>query len=273
MHVQAGVCYVAPGREPLYNCMYEPADGSPQHNCAYEGRTVAITDARTLSPAPSVHVEGFELRDAPSSVADFRDDTEVRRVYYDECAALACQVTGGSRSYVFDHQVRKRETGRPPLTFGRHGDGRQPAAAGRIHNDYTEASGRKRLELAIGEARAREVRRYCIVNIWRSVAGPIRDTPLALCDARSVSAADLHVSEIRYPGRNGEIYLLSPSPSHRWFYYSLMDRREALVFKQYDSQVSGVARYTPHAAFDLPQVPPDAPLRESIEARCLVVID
>jgi hypothetical protein len=49
-----------------------------------------------------------------------------------------------------------------------------------------------------------------------------------------------------------------------------MDRHEALVFKQYDSQVSGVARFTPHAAFDLPDVPADAPLRESIEIRCLV---
>jgi hypothetical protein len=50
-------------------------------------------------------------------------------------------------------------------------------------------------------------------------------------------------------------------------------RRSALAGKQYDSQVSGVARYTPHAAFDLPDIPADAPLRESIEVRCLVVMD
>jgi len=44
----------------------------------------------------------------------------------------------------------------------------------------------------------------------------------------------------------------------------------ALVFKQYDSQVNGVAGFTPHSAFDLPDIPPDAPLRQSIEIRCLV---
>ena len=51
-----------------------------------------------------------------------------------------------------------------------------------------------------------------------------------------------------------------------------MDRDDALVFKQYDS-LTGVACFVPHAAFDLPDVPPDAPLRESIEARVLVLYD
>jgi len=272
--VLASIYYVAPSAQPLYNYMYEPLDGSPQHNCNYELHAVRITDARGLSAAPSIHADGFELWDARSVVVDFRDDDAVRRVYYEECAHLACAVTGGGRGYVFDHQVRKREPGRPPLSFGRHGNGSNPAAAGRIHNDYTEASGRRRLALAVADAdEVKAIRRYCIVNVWRCIAGPVLDTPLAVCDSQSVTASDLQVSEARYANRTGEIYLLSHSPRHRWFYYSEMDRHEALVFKQYDSQVSGVARYTPHAAFDLPDIPADAPLRESIEVRCLVVMD
>lgn len=270
--VLAGICYVSPADTPLYNCMYEPADGSPQHNCKYEVRTVRITDARALQSLPSINKQGFELWNAPSRVRDFRDDEEVLRLYYGECATLARAVTGGVSAHVFDHQVRKREAGRPSLTFGRYGDGSSPAVAGRIHNDYTEASGLKRLAMVLGAEKAATVERYCIVNIWRSIAGPVLDTPLAICDAQSISARDLQVSEIRYLERKGEIYLLSPSVSHRWFYYSAMDRHEALVFKQYDSQVSCVARYTPHAAFDLPSIPADAPLRESIEVRCLVVM-
>lgn len=73
-----------------------------------------------------------------------------------------------------------------------------------------------------------------------------------------------------YPGRTGEIYLVQRASHHRWAYFSEMDRNEALVFKQYDSQASGVSRSTPHSAFDLPDIPPDAPLRERIEIRCLV---
>jgi hypothetical protein len=218
-----------------------------------------------------VHAEGFQLEHAPSAVVDFRNDEQVRATYYAECAALACAVTGGAHGHVFDHLVRKREAGRPSLTFGRHGDGSKPAAAGRIHNDYTEASGRRRLAQVLGE-RSR-IRRFCIVNIWRSIAGPVVDTPLAVCDAGSVAAEEFQISEVRYPERTGEIYLLSHSPRHRWFYYPEMDRDEALVFKQYDSEANGVARYTPHAAFDLPDIPRGAPLRESIEVRCLVVME
>ena len=52
-----------------------------------------------------------------------------------------------------------------------------------------------------------------------------------------------------------------------------MTTNEVLVFKQYDSRTSDVSRFTPHAAFLDPAAPIDAPLRASIEARCLVLFD
>jgi hypothetical protein len=48
-----------------------------------------------------------------------------------------------------------------------------------------------------------------------------------------------------------------------------MTRDEVLIFKQFDS--AAAARYTPHAAFEHPLAPPDAPPRVSIEIRCLLV--
>jgi hypothetical protein len=99
----------------------------------------------------------------------------------------------------------------------------------------------------------------------------VQDTPLAVCDARSVRREELVRGEVRYPRRTGEIYQLHHGAHHRWSYFSRMDRHEALLFKQYDSRTEGVARFTPHAAFDLPEIPAGAPLRESIELRCLVV--
>jgi hypothetical protein len=96
------------------------------------------------------------------------------------------------------------------------------------------------------------------------------DTPLAVRDARSISVKDLVATDLYYRDRSGELYLVQESSRHRWAYFSGMDRGEALVFKRYDLQVSGVARFTPHSAFDLPDIPPDAPLRQSIEIRCLV---
>ena len=270
--VVARLGYLKPGDERPYEYAYEPPAGMPWQNCEYEMRAMRITDARSFSAAPAVHREGFELWDAPSDVTDFGDEQAIVKIYYQEMAELACRVTGATRAYVFDHLVRKREAGRHALTFGRLGSNRKPSSNGRVHNDYTEASGPRRLRLVLKDAGA-AVERYSIVNIWRSIGGPIVDTPLGLFDSRTVSAADLVAGEVRYAGRTGEIYWLTHSSRHRWSYYSAMDRHEALIFKQYDSQVNGVARYTPHAAFDLPDAPPDAPLRESIELRCLVVYE
>jgi hypothetical protein len=269
---QLGYVRSASARPVSY--MYDPPDGTLKDNCDYDFRELLIADARSLAGTTSVHQEGFELWRAPSAVTDFHDAQELSQTYHAECQELACEVTGGTSAFVFDHQLRKREQGRPPLTFGRSGDGRQPGGVGRVHNDYSEASGRRRLGLVLRDPeRAKWIGRYCIVNIWRSIKGPILDTPLAVCDARTVAARDLVTGEIRYPDRIGEIYVFEHSDRHRWHYYSEMDCSEALVFKQYDSQVSGVSRFTPHAAFDLPNIPADAPLRESIEVRCLVLFE
>ena len=269
--VTAALAYLAPTTERPYIYMYEPPAGTARENCEYRMSPVWITDARAMVSPPSIHAEGFELWDAPTTVADFTDEDAIRNRYYAEAAELAKYVTGADHAYIFDHQIRLREAGRPALTFGRHSDGRRPGAAGRIHNDYTETSGQKRFEILPLEERVRaRAQRFAIVNIWRSIGGKIVDTPLAVCDARSISVKDLVAAELRYQDRAGELYLVQESPRHRWAYFSEMDRNDALVFKQYDSQVNGVARFTPHSAFDLPDIPPDVPLRQSIEIRCLV---
>lgn len=114
------------------------------------------------------------------------------------------------------------------------------------------------------------VTRFCILNVWRPVHGTVLDTPLALCDARTVSTDDLVPCDVKYRQRVGEIYLANYSTRHRWFYFSRMEKQEALIFKQYDSEIGGPSRFTLHAAFDHPQAPTDAPPRESIELRCLL---
>lgn len=269
--VTAGIAYLLPTGDRPHNYMYEPPPGTPRQNCEYRVSPVRIVDARTLASPPGIQLEGFELWDAPSSGVDFADEDSIRSRYYAEAAELAKCVTGADHAYVFDHLVRRREKGRPALDFGRHGDGSRPGAAGRVHNDYSEASGKKRLETeTLTHGIRLPVQRFAIVNIWRSIRGRVMDTPLAICDARTISAEDLVEADVLYPDRTGQIYLVQQSSRHRWAYFSDMDRHEALIFKQYDSQMSGVARFTPHSAFDLPVIPPDAPLRRSIEIRCLV---
>ena len=272
--VPASFGYLGATPERPFNYMYQPPAGTPWQNCEYALQRMHVVDARATAARPSIDREGYELWDAPSAVDDFADEAAIRRYYYAEAAELARWVTGARQAWVFDHLVRRREAGRPALGFGRQGDGSNPAAVGRVHNDYSEASGRRRLDLVLTDPVAlARVERFAIVNIWRSIRGPVLDTPLAVCDARSVSSRDLVAAEIRYPERTGEIYLVRHAARHQWAYFPGMDRHEALIFKQYDSQINGTARFTPHSAFDLPDVPPDTPLRESIEVRCLVVFE
>jgi hypothetical protein len=267
-----GLDYLHDSAGAPVNYMYPPPDGEPWENCSYRTHRVDIVDARPARQGFLLDRHGFELRDAPAGLAGFDDDERIRARYYPEVEAIACDATGARRALCFDHQVRRRSPGEQHLTFGRQSA--QASAVGRVHNDYSEASGLVRLGLVLREDAARQyIRRYAVVNVWRPLIEPVVDAPLAMCDARSVMVQDLVAAEIRYPDRSGEIYLLKHAPQHRWYYFSNMAMNEVLVFKQYDSQAGGVSRFTPHAAFLDPASPVDAPLRASIEARCLVLFD
>ena len=80
---------------------------------------------------------------------------------------------------------------------------------------------------------------------------------------------DLIISERRYPNRIGQTYAIAHNPDHHWYGFPRMRREEAIVFKVYDSQKDGRARWTAHTAFDDPTAPSGARPRESIEIRTL----
>jgi len=138
------------------------------------------------------------------------------------------------------------------------------------HNDYTEWSGPQRVrEVMGGEAERLLGRRFAIIQVWRAIRRPVQANPLAILDARSLAPEDLLVAERRYPHRVGQTYRLKYNPGHRWFYFPEMRRDEALVFKVYDSETDGRARFTPHTSFVDPATPPGSPPRQSIEARTM----
>ncbi len=56
----------------------------------------------------------------------------------------------------------------------------------------------------------------------------------------------------------------------RWYYAKGLQTDEVYLFVGYESRQDGRARFTPHASFQDPTTPPDAPFRESIEFRAYV---
>ena len=55
--------------------------------------------------------------------------------------------------------------------------------------------------------------RYAEVNVWRPIRGPLLSSPLALCDAQTLTDENLVASDLRYPDRTGETYAVTYNPS------------------------------------------------------------
>jgi hypothetical protein len=198
-----------------------------------------------------------------TQVRDFFDPEELKRVYYPEVIALVQRISGAKRVVVFDHTLRSGDEGEREAKLIR-----EPVLS--AHNDYTEWSGPNRVREVMG-AEADELlkRRFAVIQVWRAIAKPIVSNPLAMADARSVAPEDLLIAERRYPNRVGQTYRLKYNARHRWFYFPEMRRDEAIVFKVFDSEKDGRARFTPHTSFEDPSTPAGAAPRQSIEARTL----
>jgi len=224
---------------------------------------VTMHNGRLEADGFTLDRNGFRFVRHDTKVVDFDDADELRRIYYPEMEALVKAETGAKRVVVFDHTLRTADE-----------DDRQARklreVVQRVHNDYTEWSAQQRVrDLLPDEAEALLTRRFAIVQVWRPIRHPVETFPLAICDARSVAPEDLVVSERRYPNRIGQTYAVTYNPDHRWYWFPLMRREEALVFKVYDSLQDGRARFTAHTAFDDPTAPAGARPRESIEIRTL----
>ncbi len=261
--VETTLNYLADMSERPVYYLYEPPPGVPWRNTKGDRRRVAIHDARTLVPEPSLDREGFTVARLETTAENLYDAATVRDVYFPEVEQLVKEVTGATRVLAFDHNVRRGslpardEHGvQPPVRF--------------THNDYTERSGPQRVRDLLGADEAEPLlrNRFAVINVWKPIRGPVQEAPLAVCDAQSIAARDFVPTDLRYRDRTGEVYSLRFSPAHRWFYFPRLQANEAMLLKCYDSD-SGRARFTAHSAFDDPTSAAEAPPRESIEVRTL----
>ena len=229
-------------------------------------RRTRIWSGWPQAEALALDVEGFAIGTHPTSFREFYDADAIERDYHTEMERLVLAHTGARRAIVFDKNVRHAPSAEQPTTFlGR------PARL--VHNDYTARSAPQRVRDLVGARDADDAlsRRYAFINLWRPIAEPLRDAPLALCDARSVEPDTVVTSALIYPDRRGEVYRLSFSAKHRWLYFPDMRVDELVFIKCWDSIDDGRARFSAHTAFDDPTCPAGSPPRQSIEIRTLVM--
>jgi hypothetical protein len=257
--VTATLHYLKRGPEKPTRYAKEPPPGVPAWNGVEDLHDVPITDGRGREGEFTLDRNGFAILKSPSQVQDFYARDEVERVYYPEVERLLRDSIGASRVVVFNHDVRNA---------ARDGAG---LPSRRVHNDHTVNSAPRRVRDHLG-ADADELlkHRFGIVNVWRPIRGPVLESPLALCDARSFTDADLIASDLVYPHVRGETSSVEFKPDHRWYYFSEMQADEVLLIRVHDSADDGRARLSFHTSFENPAAPLDAPPRESIEVRALV---
>ncbi|KAF8470792.1 methyltransferase [Kalaharituber pfeilii] len=253
-----------------------------EHNFAEEAHPVSvnINDARNvLNWVNEFHMDktGFQfvLDDKPSrdllNAISHRDDERIQKEYYPMVEELLLrEVEGAKKVVIFDHTVRTTLGGpqedkeapqgpqnRKPVRKA-HVDQTTPAAIQRVHKHCPE------------QAEKLKKGRFRIVNVWRPLRGPVRDVPLAFCDYRTVNhASDLHATDLIYPGHTGEIFTVTHNPEHQWYFLRDQMPNEVALIKCFDNK-EGVAKLTPHSAFDLPNPPEGTLPRHSIEVRTLV---
>jgi hypothetical protein len=223
-------------------------------------RSTRIYDARPLADSLSLDVQGFALKRRLTAVSNFYDPAQVRSIYYPEVEQLVKEVSGATKVVAFEHDVRCAPKAGP-------GAGAVRAPVKVVHDDYTEKSSPERVRLYLpNEADTLLQSRYEVINVWRSIGGPVAESPLAVCDACSISKEDVVPTK---EGVKHEVYLFNFSPRHLWFYFPAMEEVEALLIKCFDSLSDGRARLTAHTAFDDPTTPANSRPRESIEVRTL----
>ena len=244
-----------------------PRIGSRETRRANTSRQdIRVHDARPEFEAGETSLDscGFTLDRLDAGVQDFRDEEEVRRVYYPKIADTVKRATGAKAVYVRSHLIRT-ET---PIDFN---DG----YARFVHCDYNM---KRLVEMSEDVLKDYEVEPepntiYAWFNTWQPFDNPAINNPLAFIDWLSLPLDD--VIDYFYTGRDRDSLVAAPvyNPDHRWCYFPDMTPEEIIVFKQMDGRPGDRAVYCPHTSFDIPDAPEGSPPRRSIEGRLLAVFD
>lgn len=263
--VEAELNYIVDDGIPPVRYVDWPEEAHKAHVPTNRGHLVRIHDGRSGDVEFTLPTHGFKLVSHDTAVGDFNDEDEILRVYYPETEQLIKAESGARRVVVFDHTLRTADA-------SRHAERWIRSTVHAVHNDYTERSAPQRVHdfLPSGEVEAALQGRWGIVQTWRSIAPRIESEPLAMCDGRSIPKVGFIRYERRYRDRTGETYHIAYSPEHLWYYFPLMTRNEAIVFKVFDTDPSAGVPFSAHSAFNDPTTAPDAKIRESIEMRALV---
>ncbi|KAF4964201.1 hypothetical protein FSARC_7835 [Fusarium sarcochroum] len=256
------------------------SDNVPTTNLVRQAvRDIEMHDLRGIEHELTFERNGVAVLEADNIMEydDFNDRQQVIDSYCTAIGHILLEYMQAKTVQVFDYNIRRRHPKYPDVKDETSTARDQPTR--NVHIDATGAAVHGIIkELNPGGATDLLDRRVVYVNVWRPLKGPVKDWPIALCDAESIVpsrdfAATDHIirTQNANEGRLAENYSIHYHPSQRWLYLSLQQPNELLIFRQYDSNgLPGV----PHGSFDVSSLYPPEPenQRESIEVRAIVYL-
>jgi hypothetical protein len=240
----------------------KPPEGLPDMNYTEPALPVTLNDVRGREDEFSLDKDAFQPLQGVLCVPyeAIQSEETIQRTWYPAVEELLLnKIRGAHRVIIFDYVIRMESvnTHRKPL-YTAHADQTRQAAAARVRLCIPDP----------GEAEQALRGRYRIINVWKPLKGPVQSSPLAR--AGSVQSTELVPIKFHLPHRTGEIIGVAFNQAQEWMYWSGMQPDECLLLKCSDSDES-VASLVPHSAFYDPRTPLNAPGRESIEFRALVL--
>jgi hypothetical protein len=229
---------------------------------------VKIHNARARREDLTLERNGFQLVRHQTTLTDIAAADRSFKKYAAELERALQDVTGAQVVFVTRTVYKRMASGASTV-----GDG-IATPTDHVHSDCTTRSGVAMVHNLIRENPRRPWPRgrFAIYSLWRALSNPPQDIPIAVCDARSVSKAEvIHTDIMLGPGQTGPVFegmSFRHSQRHRWLYFRDMTRDELLVIKAYDSDHSRLWR-VPHTAFVDPITPQGVSPRISIDVRAV----
>ncbi len=248
------------------------APGKELNTGVYAPYEVTIRNARLAGPF-SLDEHGFCLSRHVTQITAWPQNYSADSTYAAEVREVVKRLTGADMVIpmggMMRDSVQTSDTVQPP--------------AAEAHVDFTQRSAERIANRLYRRDRpdGGGYRRFLAFSLWRALSAPPQDTPLALCEGRSVSDDEgthntkIDVDEIPtgdalFAPIEGEADMTAAtifrhSPNHRWWYFPDMTPDEVVLIKFYDSDHSTAWR-CPHTAFR-DHSRPDAQRRRSMEFR------
>jgi len=270
--------------------IFTPIDESkyPRTNLHFETcQGIQIHDARQKMDSFTLDLNGFQfLRRRHDHGTDLdadrianHEDNEAILAYLQQLEIQLQHDLGAEKVIFYDWRLRQNQKTAPKELITQGADRSLLLAPARhVHADESGCSAHKILlehltptekEIYLsGQWRLR------IVNIWRPLVDIVRDSPLTLCDIRSIEESDWLLCDQIHEDRVDESMYLKHRPNHKWYWLSNQTREEMTLFVVFDSakfrdRTCSKEVSTPHASFDNPSAE-GLYTRRSIEVRSIV---